>query len=117
MRWRNPWETAFRPGGSSSVALKKRTLPKRQFSLWLRVRFKAGTYLPRDGAIPGEHAVKIKRCEVTSAPNATASPRDVRWISLKIYSLAGQSGLSATVPPGSKTFRFDLSSKALPGKK
>jgi hypothetical protein len=67
-------------------------------------RFKVGTFKPRDGALPGAHVVTVARSEGTS-------PSDTRWISPKIYSLADQSGLSATVAPGSTTFTFDLSSQ------
>jgi len=67
-------------------------------------RFKVGTFRPRDGALPGTHVVTVARSEGTS-------PSDMRWISPKVYSLADQSGLSATVAPGSTKFIFDLSSQ------
>ena len=67
-------------------------------------RFKLGTFSPRDGAVPGAHVVTVARSEGTS-------PSDTRWISPKVYSLADQSGLSATVASGSTKFTFDLSSQ------
>jgi hypothetical protein len=73
-------------------------------------RFKVGTFSQRDGALPGTHVVTIARSEGTS-------PSDTRWISPKVYSLADQSGLSATVATGSTTFTFALSSQGPAGKK
>ena len=73
-------------------------------------RFKVGTFKPRDGALPGMHVVTVAKSEGTS-------PSDTRWISPKVYSLADQSGLSATVAPGSTTFTFALSSQGPAGKK
>jgi hypothetical protein len=75
-------------------------------------RFKVGTYTPKDGALPGEHTVTIVAAESTGPPNAP----NIRWITPKKYS-NNQSGLSATVAPGSNTFTFDLSSQAAAGKK
>ena len=73
-------------------------------------RFKVGTFKPRDGALPGTHVVTIARSEGTS-------PSDTRWISPKVYRLADQSGLSATVAPGATKFTFALSSQGPAGKK
>ena len=73
-------------------------------------RFKVGTFSPRDGAMPGTHIVTIARSEGTS-------PSDTRWISPKVYSLADQSGLSATVATESTKFTFALSSQGPAGKK
>ena len=75
-------------------------------------RFKVGTYTPQDGALPGEHTVTIAAVESSGPPNAP----EVRWITPKKYS-NNQSGFSATVAAGSKTFTFDLSSEESAEKK
>jgi len=80
-------------------------------------RFKMGTYTPQDGVLPGEHTVTITAIESIGPPPAPGSQPKVRWVTPTRYSRADESGLSATVAAGSKTFTFNLSSEESAGTK
>ena len=69
-------------------------------------KYRLRTFLPGDGARPGEYVVSIRACVVEAA--GTAGPAKTKWLIPEKYGSGRTSGLTATVGPGQKEFNFDL---------
>jgi len=77
-------------------------------------RFRLMTFVPGDGAVPGEYTVAIDAHE-SLGPKKNGEtgedlgpPGKVRWIVPEKYSQLDKSGLRVTVASGQPEIRFDL---------